>query len=52
MSIGAPRKPEIERNISSLLGNGGRVPPTLPVVGQVVVIDGATIEEAVRYDFQ
>ena len=52
VSVGVPGRPEIKRNISSFLGNGGRVPPTLPVVGQVIVIDGAAIEEAVRYDFQ
>ena len=52
VSVGVPGRPEIKRNISSFLSNGGRVPPTLPVVGQVIVIDGAAIEEAVRYDFQ
>ena len=52
VSVGVPRNPEIKQNISSLLGSGGRVPPAVPVVGQVIVIDGAAIEEAVRYDFQ
>ncbi|KIM35830.1 hypothetical protein M413DRAFT_36514, partial [Hebeloma cylindrosporum] len=52
VSVGIPDQLEINENITSLFGDGGRVPPTVPEVGQVVMIDGAAIEEAIRYDFQ
>jgi hypothetical protein len=52
VSVAIPNQAEIKQNITLLFGDGGRVPPTSLEVGQVVVIDGAAIEEAIRYDFQ
>jgi hypothetical protein len=52
VSVAIPNHAEIKQNITLLFGDGGRVPPTVPEVGQVIVIDGAAIEEAICYDFQ
>lgn len=50
-SLGTPRDDEINLNISALLGENGRKPPTNRLCGQVVMIDGVAIEQAVRFDF-
>lgn len=52
MSTGKPSNTEFNSNISSLLGGKGRKPPEHPKYGQVIVIDGAAIEEAICFDFK
>ena len=50
-SLGTPCDEEINSNIAALLGEKGRKPPHNPLVGQVVMIDGVAIEQAIRFDF-
>ena len=52
VSIGIPTNYEISENMAALLGEDGRMPPKFPKVGQVIVIDGAAIEQAIRFDFK
>ena len=51
VSVRVPTNHEISANTTALLGEGGRIPPKSPKVGQVIVIDGAAIEQAIRFDF-
>jgi hypothetical protein len=52
VSAGTPTKDEISANISALLGENGRKPPTKQSRQVQIVIDGAAIEEGVRFDFK
>ena len=52
VSVKVPTNHEISANMAALLGEGGRMPPKFPKVGQVIVIDGAAIEQAIRFDFK
>lgn len=50
MSVGVPIKSEFSANISALLGEKGRKPSAASQMQ--IVIDGAAIEEAIRFDFK
>ncbi|KAF8962221.1 hypothetical protein BDZ97DRAFT_1759454 [Flammula alnicola] len=53
MSIGIPSTAEFDTNITSFLGPKGREAPNLSQhAGQVIVIDGVAIEEAIWFDFK
>ena len=52
VSVGVPTHSEMSTNMTALLGEGGRMPPKFLKVGQVIVIDGAAIEQVIRYDFK
>ena len=52
VSVGVPTHSEMSTNMTALLGEGGQMPPKFLKVGQVIVIDGAAIEQVIRYDFK
>jgi len=52
VSAGIPNTADFNSNISSLLGERGRKPQNNPAVGMNVLIDGAAIEQVIRFDLQ
>ena len=50
-SLGTPNDDEINSNTTALLGNNGRKPPLNRLCGQVIMINGVTIKQAARFNF-
>ena len=52
VSTGIPKNVDFSDNISAFLGEKGRHPQNTPKIGVNVIIDGAAIEQVIRFDFK